>query len=176
MISKFKFCPSCRNKVKKISNRLIDCHSCGFHFYLNPCPTNALIIENNQEEILLVKRKFNPYKNMWDLPGGFLDFNETIEESVTREIKEEINIKINNFNYLGSFVDRYLYKGVNYHTICFIFYTKIDKNLTFKPKDDVAKLKFFPKNKIPWEEIAFKGIKKALKEYILKRQNHLIPT
>ncbi|MFN4212614.1 MAG: NUDIX hydrolase [Microgenomates group bacterium] len=170
MISKFKFCPNCKGKLKKIGLRLLDCQSCGFHFYLNPCPTNALIIENNKGEILLVKRKLPPKKNFWDLPGGFLDFKETIKESLIREVKEELNINLKNFtfNYLGSFFDRYFYKGINYHTICFIFYTKIKQKLTFKPRDDVSEIKFLPKDKIPWEKIAFDGIKKALKDYIFK--------
>lgn len=168
MITKFKFCPNCKNLLNHPEKRLLDCQKCGFHFYLNPCPTNALIIENNKEEILLVKRKLDPHKNLWDLPGGFVDFQETIEDSLKREIKEEININIDNLNYLGSFVDRYFYKGINYHTICFIFYTKIKTIPLMKPLDDVSEINFFPKNKIPWKKIAFKGIKQALKKYLQK--------
>ncbi len=109
------------------------------------------------------------------MPGGFLDFKETVEESLKREIKEEINlrIKINQFNYLGSFTDRYFYKGINYQTVCFIFYTKISKNLSLKPKDDVSEIKFFPKNNLPWEKIAFPGIKNALRKYISEQHRHL---
>lgn len=109
-----------------------------------------------------------PKKGWWDLPGGFLDYKETIEESLIREVKQELNVNFKNFNlnYLGSFVDKYFYKGINYQTICFIFYTKISQKLNFQPEDDVSEIKFFSKEKIPWEKIAFEGIKKALKDYL----------
>ena len=166
MVNKFKYCPNCKTKLQKINNRLIDCLKCGFHFYLNPVPTNALIIENKRGEIILVKRKINPQKNKWDLPGGFLDFNETIEESLSREVKEELNVIIKNFYYLNSYIDRYFYRGFNYHTICFVFYTKIYEDLNFIPQDDVSEIKFFSRNKLPFEKIAFSGVNKALKDYI----------
>ncbi len=166
MINKFKFCPNCKHKLNNYKKRLFDCPNCRFHFYLNPAPTNALIIENDKEEILLVKRKFNPYKNHWDLPGGFTDFGETVEESLIREIKEEINIDLKNFNYLGSFIDKYFYRGINYQTICFIFYTKLLEKHNLKASDDVSEIKFFSRKKLPWKQIGFKGIVQGLKKYL----------
>ncbi|MCK5604671.1 bifunctional nicotinamide-nucleotide adenylyltransferase/Nudix hydroxylase [Candidatus Pacearchaeota archaeon] len=44
--------------------------------------------------ILIIKRKFNPGKGLWALPGGFVDSHETVEESAIRELKEETRIKI----------------------------------------------------------------------------------
>ena len=47
---------------------------------------------NNKEEILLLKRKKEPYIGFWGLPGGKINFGEHIEEAIEREIKEETNI------------------------------------------------------------------------------------
>lgn len=161
----FKFCPNCKSQLNKKDN-FIFCSSCSFYFYHNPSPTNAVIFYNSQNEILLTQRKFSPKKNYWDLPGGFVNLNENIEESIKREIKEELDIDINlkNLKYLTSTYDQYLFKKINQITLCFIFYYKIkDEEIKkIKIKDDVASINFFSKNKIPWEKIAFAGIKKSL--------------
>ena len=42
--------------------------------------------------VLLIKRKFSPFKNFFALPGGFVDVGETVEEACVREMKEETSI------------------------------------------------------------------------------------
>ncbi|MDQ0208638.1 NUDIX domain-containing protein [Alkalicoccobacillus murimartini] len=53
----------------------------------------ALILDQDKN-ILLVKRKRSPEAGCWSLPGGKVDYMETIENAVVREIKEELNIDI----------------------------------------------------------------------------------
>jgi ADP-ribose pyrophosphatase YjhB (NUDIX family) len=174
MSKKLRFCPSCKNPIKLKHNRLIDCQSCGFHFYINPAPTATVIIENKQGEILLVKRKVAPKKNFWDLPGGFVDYSEKIEEAAVREIKEELNININltDLHWLGSYINNnYLYRSINYHTINTVFSLRLTKDLPIKASDDVASFQFFSKEQIPWEKLAFADIKAALKDYLTLSSN-----
>jgi len=47
----------------------------------------------DEPEILLVQRKDSPFKNMWALPGGFMEMEETLEEAARRELLEETGIK-----------------------------------------------------------------------------------
>ena len=54
--------------------------------------TDNVVIKSGH--ILLIKRKFNPGKGLWALPGGFVDQNETIKDSAIRELKEETRIKV----------------------------------------------------------------------------------
>lgn len=167
MIKKFKFCPNCKNNLKKI-NHLVDCSKCGFHFYFNPVPTCALILENEKGEILFVKRKLPPKKNFWDLPGGFIDFKEKAEEAIIRETKEELGIKIKEIYYFGSYVGFYPYRGINYQPLCFFYITKL-KNSQIKRiqvSDDAGDFKFFTKEKIPWSKLSFIDVKMALKDYL----------
>lgn len=167
-INAFKFCPQCKNQLKKLNQKLVNCSSCGFNFYFNPAPTNALILENKSKEILLVKRKFPPKKGFWDLPGGFVEQKETIEQSLKREIKEELGIEITHFKYFSSYTGNYFYKKMYYFTLCFVFIGKIENQKIIKAGDDAEKIKFFKKEKIPFQRIAFPEIKNALKDYINK--------
>ena len=64
--------------------------------YKNPGCTADIIIER-KGSILLVKRKHEPFKDMWALPGGYLEYGEeTIEQTCIRETKEETDIDIRN--------------------------------------------------------------------------------
>ena len=56
--------------------------------------TADIIIEFEDGEIVLIKRKNEPFKNFWAIPGGRLEGNETIEETAIREAKEETGIDI----------------------------------------------------------------------------------
>jgi len=111
----------------------------------------------------LVKRKIPPKNDFWDLPGGFVEFEETVEESTFREVKEEIGVSLKKISYLGSYIDKYQYRGLTYNTLCFVFFGKI-KNEKIIVSDDAKEARFFSKNDLPWKKIAFLGIKKALKK------------
>jgi mutator protein MutT len=160
-----KYCTRCGAKFHKKAQRLFICEACDFHFYIAPSSCNAIIVENKKGEILLVKRKTDPFKDYWDLPGGFIDLDETLEESLIREIKEELGIKLTDFHYFRSYFDTYFYKDVNYHTLGMIFTGIIDQQ-NLKPTDDVSEAKFFPKKNIPWKKLSFNNVKKALKDYL----------
>lgn len=158
-------CLQCGHLTKKVHANVHICTNCNFHYYENPRPTNAVILENEKGEILLVKRARPPKKDYWDLPGGFVGFNETFEEGAEREIKEELGISISNLRYVNSYHNLYLYKGIYYHTLCVTFAAQLP-NKTITPKDDVASVRFFSKDIIPFRRIAFAAVKKGLEVYI----------
>lgn len=168
MTKKFQYCPNCKGKLKITNQKILDCPACGFHFYLNPVPTTAIILENKNGEILFTKRKFLPKKGFWDLPGGFIDFNEKAEKAIIREVKEELGIEIKNPEILGTYIGFYHYKGINYQPLCLVFFEKItDEEIKkIKAADDVLLIKFFPKNKVPWKKLAFPDITQTLKDYL----------
>ena len=64
---------------------------------------SSIIFLNNNEEILLFLRDNKPclpYRNMWDVPGGHVEPNETPKECIIREIKEEMNLELRDFQLL----------------------------------------------------------------------------
>lgn len=60
---------------------------------------DGLIIKEGK--ILLVKRKRQPYKGLWAIPGGYLEFGETCEEAVVREVGEETGLKTKIKDFVG---------------------------------------------------------------------------
>ncbi len=161
----YKFCPRCKSELSNDSGLYFKCPACDFYFYVNPVPCNAVILENIHGEILLVKRKFDPKKNFWDVPGGFMKTGETVEESVQRELREELGTEAQNLQYIASYPDRYLYKNIHFYTIGMVFTGKITDTLP-EVKDDISAALFFRKNEIPYDEIAFPSVVLALKQYL----------
>ena len=58
--------------------------------------------------LLLIERKNDPGKGLYDLPGGFVDYGETLEQGMKRELKEEIGIAPKNLKYYSSKPKQYL--------------------------------------------------------------------
>lgn len=165
----YSFCPKCGHKSEKKSENLLVCPECGYNFYINPAATNALILENSKGEILLVKRKFEPKKGYLDLPGGFVETGESLEESSIREIREELGVGMTDVKYFGSYPDEYLFQGINVKTLGFILTGKIAEDADIKVSDDVEEAKFYPKDNLPIEEIAFESLKKGLIDYLKEK-------
>ena len=63
--------------------------------------TADIIIENQEGAIVLIRRKNEPFKGMWALPGGKLEGNETIEQTAIREAKEETGLDIRIIQLVG---------------------------------------------------------------------------
>lgn len=59
----------------------------------------AAIIKK-EDKILITKRSSGEFRNMWEFPGGKIEIGETKEEALIREIKEELELDINNLEYL----------------------------------------------------------------------------
>lgn len=61
--------------------------------------------KQNGVSVLLIQRKYDPFKNNWALPGGFVLENESLEQAVTRELSEETGITVNYLEQLYTFGD-----------------------------------------------------------------------
>ena len=79
--------------------------------FINPSAAVVAFICNSRGELLVVVRDCEPAKGTLDLPGGFTDIDETVEESVIREIKEETGLTVTATTYLFSYPNHYLYSG-----------------------------------------------------------------
>ena len=125
--------------------------------YRNPFPTVDAIVEI-RGEIVLVKRKNPPYG--WALPGGFVDYGETLEEALIREVKEEINLDVDNLYQFHTYSDPR--RDPRFHAISTVFLVKARGEL--KAGDDAEKVKVFSRDNLP-ENIVFDH-SKIIRDYI----------
>jgi len=140
-VEEIRFFPS--SKVPSLaftSHRrvLLDFH----HTYQSPIPTVDAIIEKDGG-IVLIERKNPPYG--WALPGGFVDYGESLEEAVKREVKEEINLEIQNLRQFRSYSDPA--RDPRFHTISTVFIAEGIGKL--EPKDDAQKTDVFKEERLP---------------------------
>ncbi len=64
---------------------------------------DAVIIKDNK--ILLIQRGVEPNKGFWGTPGGYVDWDESVEDVVRREVKEETNLDVTNMKLVGVYSD-----------------------------------------------------------------------
>ena len=134
--------------------------------------TDTLVFREGREciEVLLIKRKKEPYKDFWALPGGFLEIEETPLEGAKRELQEETNLEIEVLKEVGTFgeIDR----DPRGRTITIVFYTFINNHSQIaKANTDATVIKWFSVKKIP--EMAFDH-SEIFKEALLRLKSHII--
>ncbi|HEY5589891.1 MAG TPA: NUDIX domain-containing protein [Paludibacter sp.] len=159
----FTHCPACgsalfiQNNVK--SKR---CQDCGFVYYVNPSAAVAGFILNEAGELLVCRRAKEPEKGTWDLPGGFVDDNESAEEAIKREILEELQAKVTSVEYLFSLPNLYEYGGMTIPTLDLFFACRLEDTTDLHASDDVEACFFVPLNEINPELFGLKSIKKGV--------------
>ena len=99
---------------------------------------------------------------MLDLPGGFVDFGESLEGALTREINEELKLHVDSWKFLFSYPNRYEYKGIVYDTTDAFFITDFGEKPNVTACDDVADIVWMPIHDIDISEIALVSIRKAI--------------
>lgn len=129
--------------------------------YKNPIPTVDIIIEIAKEDghqgIILIKRKNPPYG--WALPGGFVDYGESLEEAAIREAKEETSLDIQIKCQMHTYSDPD--RDPRKHTISTVFIAHAEG----KPvaRDDAQEIAVFSREELNFS-LAFDH-KKILKDY-----------
>ena len=115
--------------------------------YRNPLLTVDIIIEIDTK-IVLIQRANPPYG--WALPGGFVDYGESLEASAIREAKEETSLEVMLQEQFHTYSDPD--RDPRHHTVTTVF---IGKGIgTLKPADDAKHAGVFSENDLP-EPIVF---------------------
>ncbi len=167
--NRIKYCPVCGSLHFNYDGaKSFLCADCKFHFFINAATAVVGIIENSKGEILLVKRAFDPQKGTYDLPGGFVDPMETAEEALVREIKEELNIELDEFDYLFSIPNSYVFSNYTVFTSDLAFRCKVSNFDNLSCSDDVSGSVFVDLKEVDYDKIGFDSIKKIIKLYVEK--------
>lgn len=166
----FTFCPKCGSKGFAFNGeKVFSCKTCGLEYYMNPAPAVAAILQYPDGRIVLAHRKREPKKGMLDLPGGFVDMNERVEDAVKREILEELGVKVDAMEFIGSFPNEYVYNGVSYFTCDMAFVCQIANGTVLSAADDISDALVIRPEDINYDQICFLSIASILKLYLKKR-------
>ncbi len=162
----FRFCPSCGGKrLSPSGEKDFACQHCGFHFFINCAAAAMALILNPAGELLVTTRKYEPGKGSLDLPGGFAEPFEGIEQTLIREIKEELNLTVTELTYFCSCFNTYPYKTVIYPVTDMAFFCRVDDFTPLIPGDDVEAVQFTPVSKLVPETFAMASARQVITRF-----------
>ncbi|MFK8018725.1 MAG: NUDIX domain-containing protein [Pseudomonadales bacterium] len=163
-------CPKCSEpKFEPIGRKKLLCSSCGFQFYRNAASAVAVIIRCDDEMLLAVRGR-EPCKGMFDLPGGFVDPGESLEQAARREVKEELQLELDQFQYVCSEANQYLFAEVTYDTTDAFFEARFASKPFVQASDDVAAVEWQNISDINLEDFAFESQRIVLARHFSLQQ------
>lgn len=124
----YKRCPHCGQKIKQ---------------HLHPVPTVDIIIQMAGGGIILIQRKNPPHG--WALPGGFVDYGESLEQAAIREAKEETSLDITLTSQFHTYSDPT--RDSRKHTISTVFLARAEGSPA--AADDAAEIGIFTRDTLP---------------------------
>jgi ADP-ribose pyrophosphatase YjhB (NUDIX family) len=155
-----KFCSACGSRnhhtIPEGDNmeRAV-CSTCKTIHYENPRIIAGCVVTHEQHHVLLCKRAIEPRLGYWTLPAGFMENGETTQEAATRETMEEACAHVTN-------PSLYLVFSVPEIHQVHIYYRAILTD-DHRPGPESLETKVFEFGDIPWDDLAFPTVKRALK-------------
>ena len=165
MTTNLRFCPACgANRLRHPEPKLLKCSACGFALYLNTAAAAGAILTDGDKVLLTVRAK-EPMQGYLDLPGGFVDHGEGIEDGLRRELQEELGIEVGDLHYVGSWPNTYPYGGMVYQT-CDVIFTASIAGLCPHALDEVSALEWHHKDHLPIDRVGFPSLRAALRHFV----------
>jgi 8-oxo-dGTP diphosphatase len=160
----FTYCPRCGAPLAdgiKFGRVRRVCRYCGFIHFDDPKVAVAALVSDG-ERVLLVRRAAVPRIGFWAVPAGYMDADELPEEAVVREIAEETGITIRVLGLhgivpLAGWAQR---RGI------LLLYIAEPVAGEAVAADDVSEARWFTREEIPWDELAFESTTQFLREWI----------
>ena len=159
-----RFCAACGGRLKAAridGHARRRCPRCGWVFYGNPIFAVVAAVTRG-DRILLTRRARPPHANTWDLPGGFLEADETPEKGLHRELREELGLRIRRARLVTFVTDRYGPRGF---PILTAIYHATPAPGDIAPADDVSEARWFRRGALPFKDIAFPSMRRALRAW-----------
>ena len=143
------------------TRRRLVCIGCGFVHYINPRPVAGTIPVNAAGQILLVRRAIEPRMGSWVFPGGYMDMGETAEEAAARETREEALLEVANLRLVG------VYTRPEPGVVVVVY--EAEAQSEGGAGDEVSEVRWFAREDIPWDELAFDTTHWALRDWVALR-------
>ena len=126
--------------------------------------TAAAIITFPENKILLIKRATPPFLGYWALPGGRVEKNEAVEQTVIREVKEETGVDVEILRKIGEYHEQGIERGIeyDYHPTC--FWVKPVGGFMKKQESEIIEIRLYSLNELPMS-LAFEHAK-MIKDFL----------
>lgn len=109
---------------------------------------DCVVIDPAVNEILLIQRKNQPFRDMWAFPGGFLEENERIESAASRELLEETGLKNISLKLIGAYSEPGRDPRTRVITLAYLAVVEKD-SLAPVAGDDAKGVQWFPLKNLP---------------------------
>jgi ADP-ribose pyrophosphatase YjhB (NUDIX family) len=128
-----------------------------------------VIIRNSSGKILLGKRTNKPifYSGFWGLPGGMIEYDESIENAGKREVKEELGVEIKIIRRASNIYESFPNENCQLHLMSIPVYASILRGIP-KAKDETLEVKWFKPQEIKKMKLAYNHNKILVGEGIVK--------
>jgi ADP-ribose pyrophosphatase YjhB (NUDIX family) len=156
------FCHFCASPLedKHVEGRMrLYCAKCQRPIYENPVPAACVVLVDDHNRLLLVKRGVAPKQGMWCLPGGFVECGETPERAALRELQEETGLT----GRINSLIGVTTSPGTLYRSILLIGYLVTCFSGSATAGDDASDVNFFDTDNIP--DVAFESHQSFIRIY-----------
>lgn len=143
-----RFCPWCKTKLSLVAiddTERLSCAHCGWVHYANPLPSAVAFVQNDQDEILLIRRGVPPGKGKWALPSGFVEADEPPDQTAVRELLEETGLRGTVTGLLGVYTE----PTKMYGNVILVAYRVRMVSGKLRAGTDSTDVRFFPVERIP---------------------------
>jgi ADP-ribose pyrophosphatase YjhB (NUDIX family) len=160
-----RFCVYCGERVGRRHwegrDRLY-CETCG-PLYENPVPSACVILLDNSDRLLLVRRSVPPGLGQWCLPGGFMELGESPRETALRELYEETGIQ----GRIARILDADATPNRDYNTVALICFLVREYSGRPQAGDDADEVGFFRADALP--AVAFESHLRFIQDFFRER-------
>jgi len=165
--NRFQYCPECSKATfhYHANEGYFLCDNCGLQFFINAAAAVAAIILDNDNRILFTQRAKPPAADTLDLPGGFVDINESAENALKREIMEELNLALSTIEYFTSQPNQYNYNDLTYFTLDLTYICHAYDFDQIKARDDIKSYEFLRPDEVDIGRIGLDSIKTIFTRY-----------
>ena len=160
-LDQWKHCPRCGSGEIDVEKGQAECRECGFRAYASSHPTASAACLDGEGRVLLSRRGEEPFKGMYDLPGGFVEEGEHPLDCLRRELREEGGVEVEPLDFLGIWIDKYGGDGSAQTTLNLYWTARIVEG-TLEAADDVAEFRWFAPDEVPLDELAFPHTREVL--------------
>jgi mutator protein MutT len=147
-VRQYLHCPWCGERLGPAEGNSQVCGACGEPTWQNAKPCGCAILVRDDGRVLLTRRAIEPFFGMWDVPGGFLEPDETPEQGVARELLEETGLEVEPHEWFGAFLVPYGDGPGTRMVLNLVWLARVVGGMP-QAADDVSELGWFTRDQLP---------------------------